>query len=228
MHRSLIHISRLLSANNNSKWKGSTPREKNLIVHGKKPVSMWFHISEQRGGFVGTGRCRALAPKHSHSLQCDCSEPSWCCMPQDVAPQGSPVAVGQCFKAKATAEEAHFCWQRWTLHGKDCEHPMGRTGPDSGSKRACRMQRMGRDLTATHHPLPPSHSQVQSHLQTHRCFLSFSFLREPFQSLPALTGQNHYFISDWSHSWTQQPVCSGRATGGTSCAIPKLNHHPYP
>lgn len=42
--------------------------------------------------------------------------------------------------------------------------------------------------------LPPSHSQIQSCIQTHRCFLSLCFLREPFQTLPTLTGQDHYFI----------------------------------
>lgn len=57
-------------------------------------MSMWVHINEQRGGFVGTGRFRALASQPSHSLQCSCSEPSLYCMPQGVVSQGSPVAGG--------------------------------------------------------------------------------------------------------------------------------------
>lgn len=89
-------------------------------------MSVWVHIKEQRGGFVGTGSCRALASQPSHSLQCYCSEPSLCCLPQGVVPQGRPVAGGWGFQCQTNCgrdslllAEMNTAWKGlWAPHGQ--------------------------------------------------------------------------------------------------------------
>lgn len=129
----------------------------------KKAMSMWVYINEQRGEFVGTGRCRALASQPSHSLQCCCSEPSLCCMPQGVVPWDSPVAGGWVFQCQTNCRRDSLLLAEMNTAWKGLWAPQGqsRPDPDSGCKGASEMLRMGRVLTATLH-LPPILSQSNS------------------------------------------------------------------
>lgn len=112
-----------------------------------------------------------------------------------AVPQSSPVARGWVFKCPTNSR-----MDRIFVVGVECPVERAVSAPwavqplTGGCKGPCEVQRMGRDLTATH-PLPPTLSQsnpVPSSLTG--VFSSLWSRREPFLTLPALMVQNHLFL----------------------------------